>query len=104
MDKDLTSYSAKSWFETDQHGTLLSLHWEQSPVSLQIGQSVSTLFEQAPHQLTNVFSRLSTQPQVSVPLPCRGLLLLLSLQKDPGRPAALGGRFLHPRRPLHRPQ
>ena len=83
MDKDLTSYSAKSWFETDQHGTLLSLHWEQSPVSLQIGQSVSTLFEQAPHQLTNVFSRLSTQPQVSVPLPCRGLLLLLHCKKTP---------------------
>ncbi len=83
MDKGLTSYSAESWFETDQQGILLSLHWEQSPVSLQIGQSVSPLFEQAPHQLTNIFSRLSTQQQVSVPLPCRGVLLLLLCKKTP---------------------
>ena len=104
MDKDLTSYSAKSWFETDQHGTLLSLHWEQSPVSLQIGQSVSTLFEQAPHQLTNVFFP-AFHPAASVRPPALpGAIAAASLQKDPGRPAALGGGFLHPRRPLHRPQ
>ena len=79
--KDLTSTPTPSWFETDRQGVLRSLHWEQPPLPLKPGQSIAPLFEEAPHQLSNLFSQLSTRNQVSLALPCRRKLLLLRCKK-----------------------
>lgn len=79
--KDLTSTPTPSWFETDRQGVLRSLHWEQPPLPLKPGQSIAPLFEEAPHQLSNLFSQLSTRDQVSLALPCRRKLLLLRCKK-----------------------
>ena len=82
--KDLTPTTSTSWFETDRQGVLHSLHWEQPPLPLKPGQSIAPLFEEAPHQLSNLFSQLSTQDLVSLALPCRRKLLLLRCKKtDP---------------------
>lgn len=81
MDNGLTSTSANSWFETDLQGILLSLHWDQPPLPLQTGQSIAPLFEEAPHQFTNLFSQISVRKQLSFALPYRGRLLLFHCQK-----------------------
>lgn len=81
--QDLTPHPTGSWFETDAQGILLSLHWEQPLLPLQTGRSIAPLFEEAPHQLTNLFSRLTTQKQVSFALPFHGRLLLFHCKQTP---------------------
>lgn len=82
MDRGLTPHSPDSWFETDSSGILLTLHWEHCPLPLQIGNSVAPLFEEAPHQLTFLFSQLKQHRQVSFALPYRGQLLLFNCQEN----------------------
>lgn len=102
--KDLTSTPTPSWFETDRQGVLRSLHWEQPPLPLKPGQSIAPLFEEAPHQLSNLFSQLSTRNQVSLALPCRRKLLLLRCKKNRFRCPALGGGVFRPSRSFRGPQ